>query len=330
MVPSGNTIYYLNLITATAHLISGVTILLIARGLDPSPESGSSMETISPYLPAVCFEAAREGGGRPEFNMQPESVVETRGYLTTLVVAFFYLSAGFQYAQSWEKDKYLTRVKSNDVNICRYVEYSLSASVMMVLIGMVVGVYDIFTHILVFTCTFLCMILGLVADFLRVMHGNMKEANRNQRSNTGLAQEETKKLIDGYPNPDSTHIEECIKHTELLMWGVHFLGWIAIMVPYLAVFMVAYFRTANRSWECLQDLGPEAPDIPWFVTPIILSQFLLFSVFGIVQTVQFYKSGKEHPEVEKIGIYTELAFILLSLIAKSVLGWLAATQIIFA
>jgi len=338
-----DTLYYLNICTATIHLISGVIISIGARGLDPVAPSLSSGNSTGPYLPAVCF-GPTPGGGRPRFHIEPESVAETRDYLTTLVVTFFLLSAGFQYAQSWNKQEYSQRVKSNGVNELRYVEYSISASVMMILIACVVGVYDVFTHILIFTCTFLCMMLGLVADFVRVLTENMKTVNktciiqdtsteRDDEQSAGRYGNEKQSLVPVSNTPsadDRTLIEECIRHGEWLMWGIHGLGWVAIMVPYLAVFMVAYFNTIHRSWDCLANLGTSVPEVPWFVTLIIVIQLGLFSSFGVVQIVQFYKSGKKNYNAEAVGIYTELAFITLSLAAKSLLGWLAATQIIFA
>jgi hypothetical protein len=333
-----DTIYYLNIFTATIHLISGVTIRIIADQLDPTPPIVPRDNTATPYLPAVCFDLD-DDEGRPQFQIEPQSVAETRPYLTALVVTFFFLSAGFQYAQSWEKDKYIRRVTTNDVNILRYVEYSLSASVMMVLIACAVSVYDVFTHILIFTCTFLCMMLGLVADFIRVLRRTMhsvlepddgeQDEKDGQESQVFFGPELSRLSTD-----QRDHLTECIRDGGRLMWGLHFMGWVAIMVPYLAVFMVAYFNTGYRGWECLEKVGDDVEMVPWPITLIIISQFFLFSSFGVVQLVQFYASWRDGPRTaeyrEKIGINTEMAFIILSLTAKSLLGWVAATQIIFA
>ena len=114
------------------------------------------------------------------------------------------------------------------------------------------------------------------------------------------------------------------------MWGLHFLGWVAVFVPYFAVFFVAYFTSVNKNWECLDKNDPDLPDVPPWVTYIIFGQFVLFSVFGVVQTVQFYQSRNVKINKKSVGIGTELAFIVLSLLSKSILGWIAAAQIIFA
>jgi hypothetical protein len=323
---SFDVIYYLNLFTATIHLISGAFISIRAAGLNPVIPSNSTRNFVGPYLPAVCYEPPPNGErGRPAIYIEPESAAEAREYITILVVMFFFLSAGFQYAQSLNKNKYRDRVQTNDVNILRYVEYSISASVMMILIACVVGVYDVFTHILVFTCTFLCMILGLFADFFRTLKESMGRVSDSDVTTTNS------------PDPNNTEnrdsetlLKKCIRDTGYLMWGLHWLGWVAILVPYFGVFMVAYTRTAEKSWECLEKQSGVLPDVPGWVTGIIVGQFLLFASFGVVQIVQFYLSGFPNYSKGLVGSGTELAFILLSLIAKSILGWVAAAQIIFA
>jgi Heliorhodopsin len=311
------TIYRVNIFTATVHMISGVVILISTIDDDPVAPALSSGNSTGPYLPAVCFSAIRNGS-RPHFHVEPEAAVESEDYITALVVTFFLLSAAFQYAQSWNKDAYSARVKSNDVNILRYIEYSLSASVMMILIACIVGVYDVFTHILIFTCTFLCMMLGLVADFIRVLTASLKTLTSSQTST------EYTRLL---PQDESTVLEKCVTDGGFLMWGVHLMGWVAIIVPY-AVFIYAYVNTAYRNWHCLEN--PSDMKVPWFVSFIIVLQGCLFSSFGVVQTVQFYTAGTMGNNAEDVGTYTEMTFILLSLIAKSLLGWIAASQIIFA
>ena len=333
-----DTLYWLNICTATVHLISGVSIMIVASQMDPVPESVSSSMS-SPYLPAVCYERRPPGGGRPSFSTVPESVADARQYITNLVIAFFCLSAAFQYAQSWNKEEYRTRVVTNAVNELRYIEYSLSASVMMILIACVVGVYDVFTHILVFTCTFLCMMLGLVSDYIRVLTENLKKLEVSSMSTqptesirllqeNGFVNQEYGRVATP-PTYGKELIGKCIKHGRKLMWATHSMGWVAIIVPYLAVFMVAYYNTATKNWDCLDKTDPALPDVPGFVTAIIIVQCFLFSVFGAVQTRQFLNSITDGYDAESVGTRTEIIFIILSLAAKSILGWIAASQIIF-
>jgi hypothetical protein len=120
-----------------------------------------------------------------------------------------------------------------------------------------------------------------------------------------------------------------------LKWFTHALSWVAIMVPYLCVFFVVYMFTANNEWTCLSGMT-NGPEMPGWVHGIVVGQFILFSIFGLVQVTQFCSNtrpdgGFEEAEkrIEVVGIRTEYRFVLLSLIAKTMLGWLIAYNVIF-
>jgi hypothetical protein len=209
--------------------------------------------------------------------------------------------------------------------VMRYIEYSLSASVMMVSIACVLTVYDFFTHILVFTCTFLCMHLGLVADYLRFLEMSLTDLHEGMEQNSDKLSD-----IDHLTG----NAENCKKAVQKLKWFTHALSWVAIMVPYLCFVFVVYMFTANNEWTCLSGMT-NGPEMPGWVHGIVVGQFILFSIFGLVQVTQFCsntRSGdfdKDKKRIEVIGIRTEYSFVLLSLIAKTMLGWLIAYNVIF-
>ena len=311
-------IYGLNFFTAAVHATSATIIALVYMG-NPSPVSLESRESTSPYLPAVCFTprpanaVAIDPSHRPGFSVRLEEFIELKTYLAFIVVLFFALSAAFQAAQGARKAKYRDRVVNNRVNLLRYVEYSLSASLMMVGIACTLMIYDFFTHVLIFALTFLCMHIGLVADFLRVLQNSLTRI---------------KEATEGVQMDVEIHPSTCIKDLGKLKWFTHWLGWIAIMVPYIAVFAVNYLRSALRSADCMRNLPADTviPSIPLFVHFVLASQFTLFSIFGFVQYRQFSRKDSD----EKIGLATEHSFIILSLVAKSLLGWLLAFNVLFA
>ena len=66
-------------------------------------------------------------------------------------------------------------------------------------------------------------------------------------------------------------------------------------------------------------IGPKAPmevQIPGFVYGIIVSLFLFFNSFALVQYLQYRAKGKW-----KNYLRGERAYIVLSLVAKSALAW---------
>jgi hypothetical protein len=264
---------------------------------------------ITVYLPSVCFSRGGDNGGQPDFEVLPEAFIDLEIYLAVLVIIFFVLSFVFQFVPGLFRESYKKRVENNGVNKWRYIEYSLSASVMMVAIACVLTIYDFFTHILVFTCTFLCMHLGLVADFLRYLEVSIGK-------------------ILTYNTDDDGSIKEFKDLLHGLKWFVHALSWVAVFVPYIAVLFVSYSFTVFTEWDCLSGLPEDTVKVPDFVHAIVLSQFALFSVFGVVQIIQFCSNTDTVLKTKRVGIRTEFTFIILSLIAKTLLGWLIAFNVL--
>ena len=58
---------------------------------------------------------------------------------------------------------------------------------------------------------------------------------------------------------------------------------------------------------------------------IVISQVLLFANFGLVQLHSFLTI--DDPS-RSVGILTEFHYVLLSIIAKSILGWIIVVNII--
>ena len=88
---------------------------------------------------------------------RPETLVDIR--IGPAVAAFLFLSAiaHFTVASPWAYPWYSARVQSG-ANPARWVEYSLSSSLMIVVIAMLVGIYDIAALIAIFGVN-ACMIL---------------------------------------------------------------------------------------------------------------------------------------------------------------------------
>ncbi|MHB1314373.1 MAG: heliorhodopsin HeR [Christensenellales bacterium] len=87
-------------------------------------------------------------------------------------------------------------------------------------------------------------------------------------------------------------------------WGPFVWGSIAGVAPWIAIFLYM-FGTGNFS------------AVPWFVWAIIITYFAAFNTFPVNMVLQYKRAGKW-----KDYIYGERIYIVLSLVAKSVLAWL--------
>jgi hypothetical protein len=146
-------------------------------------------------------------------------------------------------------------------NIFRWVEYSLSSSVMIVLIAQLTGIAD---------SVALLSIFGVNASM--ILFGWLQEK---------------------YAQP---------KDGDLLPF---WFGCIAGIVPWLGVLLYVIAPGATADVQ-----------VPGFVYGIITSLFIFFNSFALVQYLQYKGKGKWSNYLRG-----ERAYIVLSLVAKSVLAW---------
>lgn len=146
-------------------------------------------------------------------------------------------------------------------NYFRWVEYSISSSVMIVLIAQITGVTEVVALLAIF---------GVNASM--ILFGWLQEK---------------------YETPGNGG------------WVPFIFGCIAGIVPWLAI-LIYVFAPGNPS-----DAKP-----PTFVYGIIVTIFVLFNSFAWVQFKQYKAKGKWENY-----LYGERIYIVLSLVAKSLLAW---------
>lgn len=91
---------------------------------------------------------------------------------------------------------------------------------------------------------------------------------------------------------------------EKLIWGPFIWGAIAGLAPWIAI-LLYMFGTGNYD------------QVPWFVWAIVGTYFVAFNTFPVNMILQYLKIGKW-----KDYLYGERTYIVLSLVAKTILAWL--------
>lgn len=190
--------------------------------------------------------------------------------LNWLIFSFHTLSFVFQLSALLPCYNYVERITNEGRHPLRFVEYSMSASIMLVCIALLCGVRDFMILLSIVVLTAICQLLGGLAEYMRA--GGKRAL-------------------------------------------VHFLGWDCIFVAYGII--LSYFFVAVN----LNDVSP-----PEYVTLIIIFQALLYLSFGFVQLIQFY--GREWWGVGAIGRQAEISYTVLSLTAKTLLGWMIYANVI--
>lgn len=195
-------------------------------------------------------------------TMRLQPVMETLANIKIgpLVAGFFFLSALAHLMVALNFGWYVKRIQAG-INPARWVEYAVSSSLMIVIIAMLVGLYDVATLIVLF---------GLNA--MMILFGWMME----------LHNQSTKKTD----------------------WTSFWFGSIAGIIPWIAIAIYLFFS------------GDAGNKPPTFVYWIYLSMFLFFNSFAINMALQYKKVGPW-----KDYLYGERAYMILSLVAKSLLAW---------
>lgn len=179
------------------------------------------------------------------------------------VALFLFLSAAahFIVASPWGQPIYRKDI-TRGINRFRWYEYALSSSLMIVLIAMLFGVYDIGALLLMFLLNASMNFFGLLTEML------------------------------SYERQKAT-------------WLPFVFGCLSGIGPWIAIVLYA-FGNANPA------------EVPWFVYAIVGSYFVFFNLFPINMFLQYKKVGKW-----RSYLFGERMYIYLSLVAKSVLAWLA-------
>lgn len=240
-----------NLFMAVLHFVQGILMLVLTNGF--------ALPVTSSFL---------------KFNLVTRSLVPNTETLFQLkigplVAAFLFISALFHLLISLPGlNEIYNRNLKKHINQFRWIEYSFSSSIMMVIIAMLVGVYDIGT---------LIALVGVNAGM--ILFGWMMELhNQTLRQNSGQASKTN--------------------------WTSFVMGCILGIIPWIVVAIYLFGAGGGDN---------KAPN---FVYWIYFSIFLFFNSFAINQVLQYKKIGKWSDY-----LYGERAYIILSLVAKSLLAW---------
>lgn len=239
---TSSTLRRYNLIAGVFHLAQMLVVLALANDFS---------------LPIV----ARYMSGPPGSTFA-EAVTLFDTPVGLAVATFLGLSAFFHFLVA--SPQYFGRYSAGIAaqrNYFRWVEYSISSSVMIVLISQVVGISDLAAIISIF---------GVNASM--ILFGWLQEK---------------------YESPGNGG------------WLPFIFGCISGIVPWVA--LIFYVFSIG---------GVSDTTAPAFVYGIVISLFVLFNTFAIVQYLQYKKVGKWNDYIRG-----EKTYITLSLIAKSALAW---------
>lgn len=201
-----------------------------------------------------------------KFDVMTQSLVPSPSTLMLvkigpLIAVFLFLSALAHFSVSLLYNNWYNKFLARGINYARWIEYFFSSSLMIVIIAMLVGVYDIASLVPIFFINGTMILFGWVME---------------------LHNQSTKKTN----------------------WTSFYFGCIAGIIPWIVIAIYLFGAGGGEN---------RAPD---FVYWIYFSIFLFFNCFAANQVLQYKKVGRW-----KDYLYGEKVYIILSLVAKTLLAW---------
>ena len=246
-----------NAVMGLLHLVSGAAMVLLSTDFT---------------LPVSTFAL----GGPPGTPLEQgtlSGVIDVP--LAWATAAFLFLSAFFHLllVSPWGFTRYVAELERGR-NRFRWVEYSLSSTLMIVLIALVTGITDLAALIGLAFANAAMILFGWLMEMANngLMHGRDEASSRGSRA----------------------------------WWTPFWFGCVAGIGPWAAI--GAYL------WVTISVLDGQGP--PGFVWGIIASLFVLFNTFAVNQWLQYRQVGRWSDY-----LFGERQYVILSLVAKSVLAW---------
>ncbi len=278
-----------NGVMAGLHLAQAIAMLSLSNGFS---------QKLFWNLPSPIFTG--EGNKRPESI--PLAIQDWISVDLGKTVAFFlFLSALAHFITILPKvyPWYLSKLESK-MNLIRWYEYAISSSVMILIIALLCGIRDagILIPILAINA---CM--NLFGASMEMHNSDLRKYGKDQSVSQTIKE-----------NGLIVEIKNFERNSYKPNW-LHFIyGCFAGAIPW--IIMGVYFYVAFDRLGSLEELPQRFKDVLNTVRLVFPTLFIFFNCFALNMYLQYKQVGKW-----KDYLFGEKVYILLSLVAKSVLAW---------
>ena len=305
----------INIVAAFGHLVNVIATFLL------SSEQGR--EAMYPIYQTYAEWTTKEAACESEMNLDSSYVVignETQLVVTPtatavvyklslfwLIVSFHFLSFLFQigipavdfvanrfkckYGRTCHKH-YVKDVLERGVNSLRFIEYSVSASIMLVCLAILSNILKLYSLIGIGVLSAATMLFGLIAEvlfsdkYLAVDTTKKTEITVEPQALVGRATFNNEFVVREVAVASEIMpvipMDSLAKDLRRLGWIAHFSGWITMGAAYGGILVNHFFWSVAKSDEANPD-GPSAPD---FVRFLIIALAILYNIFGFSQLFQ--------------------------------------------
>lgn len=236
-------------------------------------------------------------------------VLDAKGQIDTrvLIIVFHLLSFLFQSFTALG-DQYYDELEQGRTNLSHFLEYSITASLMLIAMAAQFGITDVFLIISIAANCTGCMLFGLMAEFLFYQDSEFRLfTSVYHKDGTAKQKDSTEKQGARFKGH----------------WLAHFAGWFL-----LGIALISACSNLISIQTCAASKDAKPPD---FVQWIVGTEIFFFSCFGFVQLASFLtrenvidqdteRAKQQRQSNKEIAQTTEFFYILLSILSKLSLG----------
>ena len=260
------------LVTAAFHLIQGFIVL------GTMYPKNTDFPIVKTYASWNRNYTAGANGTRIVYASEPFGSLR----LSSLLLAFFFLSALFQGVPALFWWDHMKRLLAEGMQPFRWFEYAFSASCMLWVAATLAGINDFYFLLVLFASNAVLMLLGLLQEQRMYMWRNMPD-NENLLSVSPFA--------FAFP---------------------HILGWLIFLTTWSVLFDKLRLSVKHNP----------VPDMVFAFYVVLFLLFASFAAVQIAQAAIFRDRRISEERVKSVSLACEFAYTLLSLVAKTLIAWL--------
>jgi hypothetical protein len=148
-----------NVAAGILHLVQGVIMLVLGLQLDWSRD----IYTVYTALNATISETGAFVVGNPPIFINPQVLV-TVTYLGAILASFPLMSSLAHFVIAYPKNKKYNENLKKGMNPYRWYEYAFSSSIMIVLIGLFLGIWDVWSLVMIFVLNAMMIMFGYLME----------------------------------------------------------------------------------------------------------------------------------------------------------------------
>lgn len=293
-----NCVYALNCVCCVVHFF--FFVLTFALGANKADKM---------HVALYRTEAVWTGSDSNGFNFTTIKSDDQFFYIHTMSSMFFFLSflahavwvvlgqldLGYTFLWSYLRDC---------MSYWRWIEYSMSASLMLVCLAVSVAVRDVYILLCVFSLNFVTMLCGFATELF-------SRPSAASRDGAGNAMSYDRKWWQGQAS-DMIFYHKLQNYMYRMI--PHFSGYFPYFVAWWCVYAPLFDTIAD---------APSDSDIPAWVLAALIGTFAVFTCFAFTQLYYQWQPPERYWE-------SEVVYCLLSLFAKSYLGVVLLVNVITA